>query len=123
MHRWDTATLERIVQQDDFHVSPFREDGVTYGTPVWIWSVDVDGDLCIRAFNGSGSRWYQAAITQGGGRIHAAGGTWEVAFVAADPNMTDRIDQAFREKYATSPYLPLQLGDVPRTGDVVVFPR
>ena len=33
---------------DDLHISPFREDGVTYGTPTWIWSVAVDDALYVR---------------------------------------------------------------------------
>jgi len=37
MERWAPDMLERNVAEDNFHVSPFREDGVTYGTPVWIW--------------------------------------------------------------------------------------
>jgi hypothetical protein len=31
-----------IAEADDLHVSPFRDDGVTYGNPTWIWSVSVD---------------------------------------------------------------------------------
>jgi len=61
------------------HISPFREDGVTYGTPTWIWSVVVDG-LYVRGDNGQQSRWYQAAIHQKAGRIGAAGMTKEVVF-------------------------------------------
>ena len=29
-------------------LAPFREDGVTYGTPTWIWSVAVDNALYVR---------------------------------------------------------------------------
>lgn len=33
-----TATEPRkIADADDLRISPFREDGVTYGTPTWIW--------------------------------------------------------------------------------------
>ncbi|MBV8228112.1 MAG: DUF2255 family protein [Verrucomicrobia bacterium] len=42
----------RIAQVDDLHISPLREDGVTYGTPTWIWSVAVEGALYVRAYNG-----------------------------------------------------------------------
>lgn len=40
---WTRKELRRIAETDDLHVAPFREDGVTYGTPTWIWSV-VAGD-------------------------------------------------------------------------------
>jgi hypothetical protein len=44
--------LRKIAEADDLHISPYREDGVTYGTPTWIWSVAVDGNLYVRAYNG-----------------------------------------------------------------------
>lgn len=40
--------LRKIAEADDLHISPFREDGVTYGTPTWIWSVVV-GTPCMCA--------------------------------------------------------------------------
>jgi hypothetical protein len=61
---WSPNELESIARTDDLHISPFREDGETYGTPTWIWSVVVDGDLYVRGYNGQQSRWYQAALAQ-----------------------------------------------------------
>jgi len=60
------------------HVAPFRQDGTTYGTPTWIWSVAVDGDLYVR----------------------------EVAFEPVAGGINDAIDEAYRVKYNGSPYLP-----------------
>jgi hypothetical protein len=34
--------LRKIAEADDLHISPFREDGKTYGMPTWIWSVAVE---------------------------------------------------------------------------------
>lgn len=45
MSDWNPDTIAAIAASDDLHVSPFRADGTTYGTPTWIWSVVVDGDL------------------------------------------------------------------------------
>ena len=73
MNTWPKDELSRIAETDDLHVSPLREDGKTYGTPTWIWSVVVAGGLYVRAYNGRNSRWYQAAIRQKAGRITAAG--------------------------------------------------
>lgn len=61
---WSANELRQIAEADDLHISPFREDGRTYGTPTWIWSVIVDGDLYVRGYNGRQSRWYQAAVRQ-----------------------------------------------------------
>src|SRR5438093_6118751 len=78
MTAWSKEELRRIAEADDLHISPFREDGVTYGTPTWIWSVVVDDGLYVRGYNGQQSRWYQAATQQKAGRIRAAGMTKEV---------------------------------------------
>ncbi len=59
MSSWSKDELRKIVESDDLHISPFREDGVTYGTPTWIWSVVVDGNLYVRAYNGTSSSWYR----------------------------------------------------------------
>lgn len=68
---WSKDELRRIAEADDLYISPFREDGVTSGTPTWIWSVAVDDALYVRAYNGKSSRWYQAALQQKAGRITA----------------------------------------------------
>src|SRR4029453_17040812 len=62
--RWSTDELREIAEADGLPISSFRKDGVTYGTPTWIWSVAVDGALYARAYNGERSRWYQAAVRQ-----------------------------------------------------------
>ena len=64
----------------DLHISPFRDDGKTYGTPTWIWSVVVDDALYVRGYSGQSSRWYQAALRQKAGRITVAGITKDVTF-------------------------------------------
>ncbi len=96
---WSSDELQSIARTDDLHISPFREDGETYGTPTWIWSVVVDGDLYVRGYNGQQSRWYQAALAQRAGRIRAAGMTKEVVFEPADGPINDRIDAVYRAKY------------------------
>jgi hypothetical protein len=61
---WQKDELRKIAEADDLHISPFRDDGTTYGTPTWIWSVVVDDGLYVRAYHGQGSRWYRAASKQ-----------------------------------------------------------
>src|SRR5437868_14809487 len=102
---WSKDELRRIAEADDLHISPFRQDGKTYGTPTWIWSVTVDGDLYVRAYNGQDSRWYKSAIQQKAGRITAAGMTKDVAFEPVQGSINDRIDDAYAAKYSSSPYL------------------
>lgn len=123
MSPWDAADIDSIAVTDDLHISPFRADGVTFGTPTWIWSVVVDGRLFVRAYNGTNSRWFGAARAQKAGRITAAGTTRNVVSAAADPALNDRIDQAYEEKYAGSPYLPQMLTDRTRAATVEISPH
>jgi hypothetical protein len=123
MSYWSESELRKIAEADDLHVAPFREDGVTYGTPTWIWSVAVDGGLYARAYNGQDSRWYQAAVRQKAGRIAAAGLTREVMFEPVNGPINDLIDDAYRAKYRSSPYLSPMLGARARSATVRVVPR
>jgi hypothetical protein len=122
MTTWSKDELRKIAEADDLHISPFREDGKTYGTPTWIWSVLVDDALYVRAYNGQSSRWYQAAMGQKAGRITTAGVTMEVTFEPVEA-INDRIDDAYRAKYQSSPYLSPMIGTSARSATVKVLPR
>jgi hypothetical protein len=123
MTTWPKDELRRIAEADDLHIAPFREDGKTYGTPTWIWSVAVDDGLYVRGYNGQKSRWYQAAVRQKAGRIVAAGLTKEVALAPVEGPMNDRIDEAYRAKYRGSPYLDPMIGKRARAATVRIIPR
>lgn len=123
MAAWPKDELRKIAETDDLHVSPLREDGATYGTPTWVWSVVVDDALYVRAYNGRDSRWYRAAMRQKAGRITAAGSTKEVAFEPALGPIQDRVDEAYRAKYRSSPYLAQMVGEGPRSATVKIVPR
>ncbi len=120
--RWTTEELAAIAAADDLHISALRPDGVTYGTLTWIWSVAVDGALYVRAYNGVGSRWYQAAIARSAGRVTAAGMAHEVSFEPVAGAVNDRIDDAYRTKYATSPYLGPMISQRARAATVRITP-
>ena len=122
MSTWDQARLRSFAAADDLHISPFREDGVTYGTPTWIWSVVAGGDLYVRPYNGPDSRWYRAAMTQRGGRIRIVGIEYQVRFDSADGSVLDAVDDAYRTKYAPSPYLEPMLARGPRSATVRITP-
>jgi len=123
MSKWQKDELHKIAETDDLHISPFREDGKTYGTPTWIWSVVVDDTLFARAYNGQNSSWYKAALHQKAGRIRAAGITKEVTFEPVAGEINDRIDDAYGAKYKTSPYLKPMIGARARAATVKITPR
>ena len=122
MSSWTKDELKKIAETDDLHISPFREDGETYGTPTWMCSVVVDDSLYVRAYNGPASRWYKAAMQQKRGRITAAGATKNVAFEPVDGPINDDIDEVYREKYKNSPYLQPMISTRSRSATVKIEP-
>ena len=69
MKELDSQAIEMISERNDFHIAPYREDGETFGTLTWIWVVEVEGSLYVRAYNGVNSRWYKSALSQKAGKI------------------------------------------------------
>jgi hypothetical protein len=120
---WSKEDLERIAATDDLHIAPFREDGSTYGTPTWIWSVVVDGNVYVRAYNGRNSGWHRAAMRHKAGKVTAAGITKEVSFEPVEGPINDRIDDAYRAKYRGSRYLHPMIEAGPRSATVKVTPK
>ena len=123
MATWSKDELSKVAEADDLRISPFREDGVTYGTPTWIWSVSVGDDLYVPAYYGQNSRWYQAAVRQKAGQITAAGMTKEVTFEPVDGPINDLVDDAYRAKYRGSSYLNSMISNRARSATVKIAPR
>lgn len=120
---WSADTLAAIDAADDLRISPLRDDGVTYGTPTWIWAVVVDGEQYVRAYHGTRSRWYAAATARPAGRIHAAGGVYDVTFSAVAGAPQDAIDDAYRAKHSDSPYLAAMISPRAQAATVRISPR
>jgi hypothetical protein len=119
---WNADALNKISVADDLKISPFREDGKTYGTPTWIWSVVVDGELYVRAYHGQNSKWFKAAMQQRAGRVHIAGMTKEVAFEPVIGSVNDKVDSAYKAKHKGSPYLSPMIGERARSATVRIKP-
>lgn len=122
-NRFSETELNSIDEANDLHISPLREDGKTYGTPTWIWEVVVDGELYVRAYNGVNSRWYNAALQQKKGRIHAAGAVKEVTFEPISGAINNAIDEAYEKKYSDSQYLKPMISDRTRAATVRIRPE
>lgn len=123
-NKFPEAELQQIDKANDLKISPFREDGKTYGTPTWIWEVVVDGELYVRAYNGVDSKWYNAAVQQKAGQIHAAGMVKEVAFEAVQADdINNAVDEAYKKKYNGSQYLPPMVSERTRAATVRISPR
>lgn len=120
--KFSLEELQNINKADDLKISPFRSDGVTYGTPTWIWAVVVNDDLYVRAYNGIKSRWYQSAIAQKAGRVHAAGMVKDVNFEKVNGSINEQIDEAYKKKYAKNPYLSSMISTRAKEATVKVIP-
>ena len=123
MTAWTTDQLTKIEENDDLFVSPFREDGTTYGTPTQTWALVVDGNVYVRAANGQKSRWYQAAITQNAGRVRVSDVFYDVTFEPADTQNEAAIDAAYERKYPGSSAVPIMQGAGPKSACVRISPR
>jgi hypothetical protein len=122
IHKWSAEELNKISSADDLKVSPFRDDGVTYGTPTWIWNVAVDGELYVRAYHGQNSKWYKSAMKQKAGRIHAAGMIKDVSFEPVTGPINAQIDKAYQARYKGSPYLNSMISEKAKAATVRIIP-
>jgi hypothetical protein len=120
--RFSAEDLRQIDLADDLKISPLRDDGVTYGTPTWIWEVVVNEELYVRAYNGVNSRWYKSAVKQKAGRIIAAGMRKEVQFDQVSGEINKAIDEAYKKKYNSSPYLSAMISSRARAATVKIIP-
>jgi hypothetical protein len=121
---WNTHQLPQLAAADDCRIAPFREDGVTPGTPTFIWSVVSGDNVYVRAYSGQRSSWYRAAVAQRAGQMHMAGATHTVRFEPVDGEaVNDAIDNAYRSKYANSRYLASMVSDRARAATVRVMPE
>src|SRR5215831_7291349 len=117
------AEIKEITALDDLHIAPYRENGKTYGTLTWIWSVSVKDALYVRAYHGTKSSWYQAAIQQKAGKIQAAGMTKQVRFKAVKGEINDLIDEAYKAKYKKNPFVKAMVSEKVREATIRIVGR
>ena len=125
MSEWNKEKLNKIKNSDDLYIAPFREDGKTDGTLTWIWSVIVNDELFVRAYNGKNSSWYSSAVKQKSGKIKAAEMEFEVNFEQVDINdsIQKLIDDAYKMKYSSSPYLTSMISVQARSATVKIIKK
>jgi hypothetical protein len=123
MANWSADQLKAITENQDLYVSPFGEDGTTYGTPTQTWALVVGGNVYVRAANGQNSRWYQAAVARKTGRVRVASQYYDVVFEPAGDDDADAIDAAYEAKYPGSSAVPIMQGPGPKSASVRISPR
>jgi hypothetical protein len=123
MSQWPKEELSQIARSEELEIAPLREDGKTYRAAIPIWSVAVGDALYVRAYKGPTSHWFNAALSQRAGRVQAAGVTKEVTFEPVEARINDLVDDAYRKKYARSPYVSSMVTDSVRSTTLKVMPR
>ncbi|MEU9918594.1 DUF2255 family protein [Streptomyces sp. NPDC051001] len=123
MRSWSQTELRSIAENADLFVSPFRENGIAYGTPTQTWALVVDSNVQVRAANGQQPKWHQAAASQEAGRVRVAGTSYEVTFEPVDSGVDTAVDAAYEKKYRGSQVGPIMQGDGPKSAPVRISLR
>ena len=104
MSSWTPKQLDSVRNHDDFTIAPDRDHQGAPGRLIWVWAVEVDGDIFVRSANPT-SRWFASAATFQRGSAFIADQTEPVSIaVVDDDELRDQVDEAFRRKYAHDPY-------------------
>ena len=121
--RWTTDDLNRIGDADELRIAPRRKNG-TPRRAVPIWVVHVGDERYVRSWRGDGGRWYRAAQASREGHVSAGGVSKDVALLAADDDVNDAVDAAFREKCGRSTgYVEPMVAPQARTATLRLVPR
>ncbi len=99
MTAWTSDELTKIGAAEELRIASLRRDGMLRN-PVTIWVVRHGDDLYVRSVNGRTGAWFRSTQVRHQGHIQAGGVAKEVTFVeAADSDLNDEIDTAYRTKY------------------------
>ena len=99
MTAWTNDELNKIERTEELQISSLRKDG-SLRKLVTVWVVRVGDDVYVRSTNGRTASWFRGAQDRHEGRVWVGGINKDVAFVEeTDPNVNEKIDQAYRAKY------------------------
>ncbi|MBK4346268.1 DUF2255 family protein [Lacisediminihabitans changchengi] len=99
MTAWTDYQLDALSGADEIYLKSRREDG-SLRPAVIVWVVAVGNDLYVRSGGGRDNPWFQRALVQHRGRISGGGIEEDVVFEEAGSSLTEKIDAAYRLKYA-----------------------
>ncbi|NMO03211.1 DUF2255 family protein [Gordonia sp. TBRC 11910] len=94
MHTWPPDELAILADSEALTL----RTGADHKSGVDVGMVLVDGELYVRGFHGTGTHWYQEALTDGVGRI-AVGTLARDVTLQAGPGPLAEIDAAYLAKY------------------------
>jgi hypothetical protein len=124
MSGWTSDDLDRIEAAEELEITSIGSDG-TLRKPTTIWVVRLGDDLFVRSVNGRTAAWFRSTQVRREGRISAGGVARDVTFVDTGDDVTERIDNAYRNKYGRYP--PGIVGSVltprARSATIMLVPR
>ena len=98
MTQWKAEQLDKLGRAEEVQIASVRRDG-TLRKPVTVWAVRHGDDLYVRSVKGRAGPWFRGTQERHEGRIRAGGVEKDVTFTAADHDIDDDIDGAYRTKY------------------------
>ncbi len=98
MGKWTSEELKKIEKTDELEIAALQKNG-KLRKPTTIWVVQVGEDLYIRAVNGRKGAWYLSTQERHEGHIKCDGVKKDVRFEDAGPEINDKVDEAYRQKY------------------------
>src|SRR5882672_9863435 len=98
MTAWTMDELTTVGNTEEVQIASLRRDG-TLRKPVTVWVVPYGDNLYVRSVNGPSAAWFRGTQERHEGRIRAGGVEKDVTFTAADHDIDDDIDGAYRTKY------------------------
>jgi hypothetical protein len=124
MATWASRELDSIAAADELRIASVGPDG-TLRNPVTIWVVRHGNDLYVRSGYGRTSKWFRGVQERHEGHISAGGVEKHVAFVAADHDLNDEIDAAYRKKYRRqgARYVDMMVSRKARATTIKLLPR
>ena len=122
MNTWTATELDSIAASEELRIAGEHRDGTLYRwTPIWV--VRVDQDLYVRSGGGPNGGWYRHA-TAGPAHIRVNGREHTVALEhQIDQQLVQAVDDAYKAKYGTSPFLSALLSNDARTTTTRVLPK
>lgn len=119
---WTAAELKKIGEAEEIRIADEPDHGPAHKwVPIWV--VRLGQGLYIRSGFGTRSAWYRHAAE---GRTHVRfnGTEYQVTLeLHADPVFADAVDEAYRQKYRDSSFLPSLISADARSTTSLLVPR
>lgn len=104
--QWSAKLLESLSNAETIRVAPAYADGSKLN-PQTVWFVRVGNNIYVRAYRGTASKWYQAAVKQGTGKVFFNHHAYAARFQPVNPKslVNKTINQNYLAKYHGSSML------------------